>query len=516
MKEIMILSLSRLGDHIQSTPLLRDLRSRHPGARITMVAERRFADVLQLMGGIDRIILYDNRETAWRVAMEDDPLAAYACLERLVRQLEDTRYDLVVNITLSRLSDFLTSLVPAERVSGTIAGERGARRVESDWAAYLLSTLNGDNRRFNRINLVDVFTGIGGGRPDGGPVELFETAHGRAFADRFLADHGLDAGRLVGLQLGASKAIRCWDTDRFAALCDRLRERWDCSVVLFGGPGERHLAEEVVATAKHAPVDAVGKTSIEELFSLVKRLTLLVTNDTGTMHFAAAAAVPSVMLCLGPAFFRGTGPYSSGNIALKPDLPCSPCPYSLDCTDPICKQSITVDAVEAACRLLLDEGPVPAELFDGVSVYRSGFGQDRYLEWEGMYNTDHAEDEAARCHAAMWKGFLDGTDRKAPGRASEAARELGRLLERGVEVTGRIAACAARPGPPLEELRMLGNTEAALDEELRRLGGRHAELATLVDFLAMKRGNLQGEGLAEIADATHRTYLTGRRILSAL
>ena len=52
------------------------------------------------------------------------------------------------------------------RVSGTVAGDRGARKTESDWAAYLLSTLNGDNRRFNRINLVDVFTGIGGPEKD--------------------------------------------------------------------------------------------------------------------------------------------------------------------------------------------------------------------------------------------------------------------------------------------------------------------------------------------------------------
>ncbi|MRR09947.1 glycosyltransferase family 9 protein, partial [bacterium] len=348
MKEIMILSLSRLGDHIQSTPLLRNLRSRYPGARITMVAERRFADILPLMGGFDRTILYDNRETAWRVGMEDDPLAAYTCLESFVRQLEDTRYDLVVNITMSRLSDFLVSLVPTAGASGTIAGARGARRVVSDWAAYLLSTLNGDNRRFNRINLVDVFTGIGGGKPDGRPVELFETARGRAFADQFLAAHGLDGRRLVGLQLGASKAIRCWDTDRFAALCDRLRERWGCKVVLFGGPGEKHLAEQVIAMAAHAPVDAVGKTSIEELFSLVKRLTLLVTNDTGTMHFAAAGGVPSVILCLGPAFFRGTGPYSSGTIALHPDLPWSPSPYRPHCAAPLGRPRVTSAAGEGA------------------------------------------------------------------------------------------------------------------------------------------------------------------------
>lgn len=516
MKEILVLSLSRLGDHIQSTPLLRSLCSRHPGARITMVAERRFADILALMGGIDRTILYDNSETAWRVGMEDDPLAAYAGMERFVRQLEDTRYDLVVNITLSRLSDFLVSFVAADQVSGTIAGERGARRVVSDWAGYFLSTLNNDNRQFNRINLVDVFTGIGGGVPDGRPVELFETEPGREFAGRFLAEHGLEGERLVGLQLGASKAIRCWDTDRFAALCDRLRERWDCPVVLFGGPGERNLAEQVIAMAEHKPIDAVGKTSIGELFSLVKRCTLLVTNDTGTMHFAAAGGVPSVMLCLGPAFFRGTGPYSSGNIALKPDLPCSPCPYSLDCAVPVCKQSITVDAVEGACMMLLDQGPVPEGRFDGVGVYRSGFGADGYLEWEGLVNTRCAEEDAARHHAAMWKCYLNGWDGPAALPLSGASLELSRLLERGLELTGRISAGAGLPRPPMDELRTLGSSEAALEQELRLLGSRHAELATLVDYLTLMRDNIRGEGVAELADATRRIYRTGSRILAGL
>jgi hypothetical protein len=326
----------------------------------------------------------------------------------------------------------------------------------------------------------------------------------------------LDGRRLVGLQLGASKAIRCWDTDRFASLCDRLQERWGCAVILFGGPGERHLAEQVIGMARHAPVDAVGKTTIEGLFSLVKHCALLVTNDTGTMHFAAAGGVPSVMLCLGPAFFRGTGPYSSGNLALKPDLACSPCPYSLDCADPVCKRSITVDAVEGACRMLLDEGPVPAGQFAGVSVYRSGFGPDRYLEWEGLFNVDHSEDDAAQRHAAMWKSFLDGSGGTARSPLNGAALELGRLLERGRDVTGKITACAALPRPPLEELQMLGGGEAMLEEELRRMGSRHPELATLVDFLTLKRDNLQGEGLAEIADATRQIYLTGSRILSGL
>jgi len=516
MNEILIISLSRYGDHIQSTPLLRNLRARHPGARITMVAERRFDDILPLIKGIDRTILFDNRELAWRVAMEDDPLASYAFLDAFVRQLEDTRYDLVVNITLSRLSDFLVSLAPATDISGTIAGKNGRRRFASHWARYFLAAINDNNRRMNRINLVDVFTGIGGGRPDGLPVELIETDRGASFADEFLAKEGLRGKRVVGLQLGASKPIRCWEMESFAALCDRLQEQWGCSVVLFGGPGERNLAKQVSALAAHPPVDAVGKTSIEELFSLVKRCAFLVTNDTGTMHFAAAGGVPSIMLCLGPAFFHGTGPYSSGNIALQPDLACSPCPYSYECPAPLCKKAITVDAVEGACRILLRDTPVSPGPFAGVRVFRSRFGPDRYLEWEGLFNADGAEDQAAQRYGEMWKRFLDGSP-PAPGReASGPPRELKRMLERGLELTDRILEIAVQPDARVEELRRLGAGESVLADEIRHLGSRHPELATLVDFLTLTRDDITEDELARVADATRRIYHTGGAILSNL
>jgi hypothetical protein len=263
-------------------------------------------------------------------------------------------------------------------------------------------------------------------------------------------------------------------------------------------------------------VSAVGRTSIEELFSLLKRCSLLVTNDTGTMHFAAAGGVPSLMLCIGPAFFRGTGPYSSGNLALQAELPCAPCRYTFNCPDPLCREIIGVDAVYNVCRATLQGNRPGREA--GVKIYQSFFGGDGYLDWQRCDGCDEGDEAMGERYARMWKSCLDdgGSVPQNSRPSTDDAPELVRLAERGMTIASEIAEASRATRPPLERLKALGDAESSVVEQIKLSGVLQPEYAPLVDFFSHMRDNITSEELTAIAEDTHRCYAWSRHLASSL
>lgn len=516
MKEILILNLTRFGDLIQTTPLLRILRRNHPKARITLAALKGFSGILPLIRGYDRTVIFDKNEAARRIGLGADPLGAYRHMDEFVRKLEGERYDLVVNLTCDRMSAYLVSTLQAGKVAGIMAANDGQRVISGIWGTHLFSVMQGENRRLNRINLVDIGTMIGGGKPDGSPVELHESEAGRLFAERFITEAGASGDKLIGIQLGASEAVRCWPVESFARLCDLLQAQAGVRVVLFGSPGEKELAQRAMAAMGRAPIDAVGKTGIAELFSLVRRCALLVTNDTGTMHFAAAGGTPVVMLSIGPAFFHCTGPYSAGNLALQPQLACSPCAYNLTCHDPVCRDILSVEAVHSACRLLGGENIDPSAAFPGLQVCKSLFGADGYLTWEPLCPVESEEEELAQRYARLWKNFLNSAAPPGPASRSPLFPELELLTSRGMDLTARIMEAGRQVPLDLEKLGSLGEQETAVEARIKLLGSRNPAMAPLVDFLTLLRENITSEGLTAIARETRHVYEQGNRLAARL
>jgi ADP-heptose:LPS heptosyltransferase len=517
MKDIAIISLTRFGDLIQATPLLRILKRSYPGARITLVAEQNFKAILPLIRGYDRVMSLPKDDVADRIVFASDPLVPYFLMESFVSELEQAQYDLAINLTFSSMSAFLTSFVNAGKFTGLVSGEKGERLIHSLWGIYLFTTQAGNNRLLNRINLVDIFTRLGGVEPDGNPVELVETEKGAAFAETFLRKNGLSGEKLVGIQLGASDPIRCWPPESFARLSDRLQEQLGVRTILFGSASEETLAGQARSCMSRPAVSAIGGTSIEELFSLLKRCSLLVTNDTGTMHFAAAGGVPSLMLCIGPAFFRGTGPYSAGNLALQADIPCAPCRYNFNCAYPVCRELLSVDAVYDSCCAML-QGKHPDDKWPGVRIYRSFFGNDGYLDWQRCDGGDAGSEALGERYGRMWKKCLDDRVSVPPlkGASADKAPELVRLAERGIEIVSEITRASRATRLSLERLKELGGAESALVKQIKLLGSLHPESAPLVDFYSLMRDNITAEELPAIAEENRRCYAWARHLASSL
>ena len=127
-------------------------------------------------------------------------------------------------------------------------------------------------------------------------------------------------------------------------------------------------------------MNLAGRTGVGELAGVLKRCRVLVTNDTGTQHVAAAVGTPVVVVSVGPVFFRETGPYGEGHLVFQARMPCAPCSFHVTCTKPVCKEKIRAEFVyKALVRLLRGEEGVPTDLPQDVSCYRSSFDDEGCL-----------------------------------------------------------------------------------------------------------------------------------------
>jgi heptosyltransferase-2 len=165
-------------------------------------------------------------------------------------------------------------------------------------------------------------------------------------------------GPVVGLNPGAAfGTAKRWFPSRYVELGKRLRQECGAGVVLFGAAPERALVEDIAAAIGGGAVSTAGKTTLVDFLALVDGCDLFVTNDTGTMHVAAAAGAP-VLALFGSTDERATAPLGPRVRLLKQPPECSPCLLRHCPVDHRCMRSLSVQEVfEAACQMLASVRP---------------------------------------------------------------------------------------------------------------------------------------------------------------
>jgi heptosyltransferase-2 len=192
------------------------------------------------------------------------------------------------------------------------------------------------------------------------PLIEIRTHEEKQVAERF----GLDvraSEAILGLNAGAEYGpAKRWPLDRFIACVVEVQRRITCRWIIFGGPNEKMLGEEIakqLADKTHVPgnkpgevLNLAGQTSLRELCVLLKMCRALLTNDSGPMHVAAAVGTP-VVVPFGSTSSDLTGPGLPGDPVhriLRAEVPCSPCFLRVCPIDLRCLTGISVDQVAEA------------------------------------------------------------------------------------------------------------------------------------------------------------------------
>jgi heptosyltransferase-2 len=168
---------------------------------------------------------------------------------------------------------------------------------------------------------------------------------------------------VIGIHPGSGPLhFKRWDWRKFASLSDRLIRGLNAKVIMLGGPEEMNLARSISGAMSESPLIAVGETTLKQTSALIERCTLLVSNDSGLMHVAAAMKVPVVAI-FGPTSFGRSSPYGTRHLIVKADVECRPCYRggAIDCDNLRCLNRISVDdVVDAVRKLAVENGSLSA------------------------------------------------------------------------------------------------------------------------------------------------------------
>jgi len=163
----------------------------------------------------------------------------------------------------------------------------------------------------------------------------------------------LGDGPWIGLNPGAFYGTaKRWLPERYAAVGDTLARRTGSRVAIVGGAAERPLGESIARGMQEPARVLCGETGLADLAGVLSRLRLLVTNDSGPMHVAAALGVP-VVAVFGPTDERETGPVGDAHRIVREPVYCSPCKLRECPIDHRCMTRIGVDRVIAEAQAML-------------------------------------------------------------------------------------------------------------------------------------------------------------------
>jgi len=331
---MLLIKPSSLGDIVQAFPFVSAIKAQWPEIHLTWVVKRRWADLVDRAEGIDRVWRVDETAASW---------AREAC------RLRAERFDIAVDLQGLFRSGALAWLCGAP----VRIGFDNAREGSPWFYTRRVPVPTMDMHAVDRYLLVAESLGASA---KGVPQFRFRIPEPDNQAVRnLLHQKGLSEDRSwVAMNVSARWSTKRWFLRSFAEVMDRLHEEGLGPVAVIGSPEDRMDAEQLRAIVRSPFVDLTGAVPLGHLPALLSTASLLVTNDSGPMHIAAACGVPVVAI-FGPTSDVRTGPYGSGHHVLTASIPCRPC-FSRVCRhEPQleCLQLITPDKVVGAVRRLL-------------------------------------------------------------------------------------------------------------------------------------------------------------------
>ena len=385
MKEILIINLTRMGDLLQTSPLMAGLKTKYPDSTITLLVRTDFSEVCKGIPYIDKLIKFDIGGYSKRIKGGQHSLIEnYEVLDSLVNSINQKEYDLAVNITHSKISALLVSLLRAKEVSGYSLSQEGHRVIKHPWVRYFFNVI--PNRDYNPFHIVDIYLKVGDVTPMTRGLVYNVSEEDELKARQIMTKEGIYENEvLVGFHLGASNDDKTWPVSSYAKLADMIHRKLGARILLFGTSGEVSLAAEFEKHAITKPVNLVGKTVIGELAAVLKECKLFISNDTGPLHVATSVGTKVIDISMANVHFMETGPYGEGHYVIQADLACSPCGFDVKCNDRVCKKLVTAENVFEVVKVALD-GTNKEYHFDltkmkQVQVYRSHFKDDGYLDF---------------------------------------------------------------------------------------------------------------------------------------
>lgn len=354
-KKILIINPFGIGDVLFSTPLLRAIKKKYPASLITYICNRRACGALQHNPNISNLYIFEKDE--YKKLWNESKIKCLKKIHSSISAFNKERYDVMVDMSLGHTFSMLLFFMSSIPVRiGLNYRNRGK---------FLTHKINIEG--FSDKHVVEYYFELGrvlGLDLSDKRMELVVPGEEKRQADESLAQNGISKDdRLCGIipgcgaSWGKSAIYRRWDASKFAAVADRIADKYKYKILILGEDKELPLCMKTQAEMRSNAVQLCGKTSLTQFAAMLDRCDLVVTNDGGPLHMAVALDKKTVSV-FGPVDERVYGPYPPGDrhITVTSDEKCRPCYRNFkhkSCETISCLKNITPDMVFVAAEKLI-------------------------------------------------------------------------------------------------------------------------------------------------------------------
>lgn len=319
---ILIIKMSSLGDLFHALPAVHALKTAC-NAEIDWVANDEYRELVCCFTDIDRVIPFP-RQTLPRD------------LKPFLSELRLHTYDMIIDLQGLLKSAITARLARGRKRIGPSFHREGSRLFYS-----AISGKRDKNRHAVEENL-DIINYLG--LPEVEP----------AFPVDFPKISLTERKPRIAILPSSRWQTKNWPVENFISLCQQLKKECDVSLFLIGGHDDIALCDRIADSIHSGIVNMAGKHTLINTGSLLQEMDLLIANDSGPVHMAAAAGTP-VLALFGPTDPRRTGPYGSQHRIIRIPVSCSPC-FSRSCklTDVSCMSNITTEMVKQTAMEMIN------------------------------------------------------------------------------------------------------------------------------------------------------------------
>jgi len=330
---ILLIKPSSLGDIIHGLPVLAACKAHWPDAQIDWAVKREWAGLLTGHPMLRRVVFFPG--SLW------EGLRAWPALRR-------DSYDMVLELQGLLRSGLYAALTGCPVRVGFDDGREGSSWFYSRRVKVSNDAVHAVDRCLDLVRRIGVTIASTPAFP------VPDVKKQQEWVDDLWRRNQIRDGEAVCIVHPSARwPTKRWPAQCFAQLADRLIVQERTRVMIVGSAAEASQIEQMSRQMSQPAINLAGQTDLLQLAALLRRSNLLVSNDSGPMHLAAAVGTPVVAI-FGPTDPSRVGPYGAGHLVLRKETDCSRCTRRACIRDALCMKAIGVGEVFEAVRAVVN------------------------------------------------------------------------------------------------------------------------------------------------------------------
>lgn len=514
-KSIGIIQISRIGDLLQTCQAVSDLKKVHNDTKLILIARKQFALPIEFITKtiFDEVIYLDIDNFCEDITNFNQMKAKAISF---LKEVNNFSFDLLVNLTFSRTSAFLSTLISSKFRTGSYFNQNLQLCVNDTWSQYLYSNVLGN--KLNPFSLVDIYRKIIG------------------LKDKAPTIQKINSKKISNIVIHpfASHARKHWKAEKWREVIYKiLKDNPTYTITLVGNSKEKiqsikMLEGSILNTFSNRIKNLVGEISLEEVLKELNCSQLFLGHDSSIGHLSKFANCTSITISLGTVRPIETTPYGENSYCLTPATKCFPCNPNELCAQFKCHMDVPYQTVNTVVNLLLKEispstdslsNNIPNFLLSAANVYKLTFEKSKIATLTDTIKKEKTDKEIFQLiYKILWQfSFSEAEENMEYPLISKTTFDSLYTALKGLEHIYELSAFGKKfchyilqeissKDPNLSTIKDYSNKVDELTSLLDIVKSNYPLLAPLTDLHKVQIGNVSGENLVEITESTYLCF----------